>query len=300
MSDNRTFAGDMFCEQRFWSKYNISVAAADPVCMSTGVCMVLMPLIPNVIVSKQRCRFHEHIPIQFQLCKSTLALVGVGTIIFHYFTDQRARDWHLNHHMYDWMPITMMGNAIIILYCSAIFDLSEMGWTLAFLVACLWSYGLAMFMDTDTENYYSSVLGQAGEQNMYGTILNLVLLAPMTITLVSTYFCGLFKQTYTWPLWTSILIVLGLWLPSSYACVEMPELSMLHALYHVVISYAFIYAACLGVSMDADNWRLTLVYIIWPELEHVDTTKNGADMHYCEKQSRMRVFDVKIDVPLVF
>ena len=271
MSENSTeFEGDFFCEQRFWHDVHKSPPVTHPMAALTGVIMILMPLFHNVRIGnlQQTYNFHSYIPRQFQLCKSTLALTGVGTIIFHSISADQSRQWHINYHMCDWMPITLMGNSIIVLYVSNLFEMGETQWTVLFFVICCWSSGLALLMDSDTEHYYSSEWGDGGGQMWYGTTLNIILLLPLGLTLAYACYSRLRPVSNTYPLWCAIAVVLVLWVTNAYACVRYSWMSTFHALYHLVISYVFIYAACLGVSLDEREWAFCIGPYYWPMIEH--------------------------------
>ena len=252
--------GDFFCEQRLWRKYDVNPAAADPVCMTTGIFMMLMPFIPNARPHQQR------LPVQFHMCKAALALVGFGTIIFHYFSAEHARRVHVNYQLCDWLPITLMASSIIVLYfCNLFPRLTETQWTVLLFSVLVWSSALAILMDTDTRDYYTAATGSAGDQNTYGTALNLALLLPLSLTLMYACWANGHHLRDIWPLWASLAVVLFLWVSNAYACADTPELSMFHAAYHIVVAYAFVYAACLGVCADSAHWELTHTgWCCWP------------------------------------
>jgi hypothetical protein len=255
------FEGDFFCEQKFWHKYNTDTHITHPMSALTGIIMIFIPLAPNIIIDKAY-HFHDFIPRQFQLCKSTLALTGVGTIIFHSISADQSRSWHLNYHMCDWLPITLMGNSIIVLYLSNLFDMNETCWTILFFAICLWSSGLAVAMDSDTENHFSNSMGNWDDQKQYGTILNVLLLVPLGVTLAYACFTKVRPLQNAVPLLGAILVVLVLWISNAYFCQEVPELASFHAIYHIVISYVFIYAACIGVSLD-NQWEFAPRWVHW-------------------------------------
>jgi hypothetical protein len=271
MDDNITsFEGDFFCEQLFWHQHHINTPVTHPLAALTGVFLVIMPFFPNVLIGKDEVRaynFHSFIPRQFQLCKSTLALTGIGTMIFHSISADQSREWHINYHMCDWMPITLMGNSIIVLYVSNLFQMSERKWTLLFLVIGCWSSFLGLAMDSSTEAYYSNEWNNWGQQKVYGTLLNLTLLLPLSLTLAFACWRRIRARDQI-PLWIAITIVLMLWLSNAYLCERYPVTSVFHALYHAVISYVFIYAACLGVSLDSE-WRFRYNQVYWPTLQHI-------------------------------
>jgi len=288
MGDNITsFEGDFFCEQLFWHQQQIDMPVTHPLAALTGIFLIMMPFKKNVILGNgDMYHLHSFIPRQFQLCKSTLALTGIGTMIFHSMSADQSREWHINYHMCDWMPITLMGNSIIVLYVSNLFEMGERMWTLFFFCICCWSSLLGLAMDSNTEAYYSDKWQNLGQQKTYGTVLNLILLLPLSITLA--YACRTKIRPYSdqIPLWIAIVVVLVLWLTNAYLCEKVPMTSVFHALYHVVISYVFIYAACLGVSLDDTEWRFSLSRFYWPRIHHKG--KKG-DM---EDSS---IFHVKID-----
>ena len=283
-----SFEGDFFCEQLFWHKQHIDTPVTHPLAALTGIVLILMPFKKNVILGNgDLYHLHSFIPRQFQLCKSTLALTGIGTIIFHSMSADQSRDWHINYHMCDWMPITLMGNTIIVLYVSNLFELSETAWTIFFFVICCWSSGLALLMDSDTEHYYSNAWGDGGGQMWYGTILNIVLLVPMGLTLAYACYERIRPFSNTYPLWIAIAVVLVLWITNAYACVRYSWMSTFHAFYHLVISYVFIYAACLGVSLDDTEWMFTFNSYYWPIIEHKGVKEEGVDHHQDPASFRM-------------
>ena len=253
---------DMFCENSFWRGRGFNPGVADPVCMVTGGVMFLMPFFNNVLGDGP-------VPPLFWLCKGTLGLVGIGTMFFHALTVERAQELHLNHYLMDWLPITMMCNAILLLYLSNLLVLAERGWTVLLIALCVWSGGLAMLIDSDTKSYLDAQSGGAGGQSVYGTALNVLLLLPLGAALA---YAGWYKEPFrwsqAWPLWSALFIVLLLWVFDAYLCQTHPELFLFHALYHVVVAYAFLYSACLGVCLDERRWEFVRVGL-WPHIRYV-------------------------------
>lgn len=253
-------SNDMFCESSFWRGKGLTLGVADPVCMVTGVCMFLMPFFNNVLGEGP-------VPPLFWLCKGTLGLVGIGTVFFHALTVEKARDLHLNHYLMDWLPITMMCNAILLLYLSNLLVLDERGWTVLLIGLCVWSGGLAMLIDSDTKSYLDAQSGGAGGQSLYGTVLNVLLLLPLGAVLAYAGWYR-FRFAQAWPLWAAITTVLLLWVLDAYLCQAHPELFLLHAVYHVVVAYAFLYSACLGVCLDERRWEFVRVGV-WPHIRYL-------------------------------
>jgi hypothetical protein len=96
--------------------------------------------------------------------------------------------------------------------------------------------------------------------------MNVVLLAPLGITLATASFKH-FTYTQSVCIWGCIALNLALWIGNAYGCSDNLWLSMFHAVYHVTIAYTFLYAACLGMTIDK-QWQLYHIFYIWPMIEY--------------------------------
>jgi hypothetical protein len=140
---------------------------------------------------------------------------------------------------------------------------------------------LVLGMDSDTDAFWSQEMGDAGSQGEYGTVLNALLLVPLGLVLLfaSTYRFAWRDSRYLL-LW--LLISLTLWLFNAYLCRAHPWLSILHALYHVTIAYAFLVAACLGVSLDSKTWQFGWSTWGWPLLRGLEVLRKQPPQSYWE------------------
>ena len=266
---------DPFCEAQLWKELGMANnKIANPMGTTTAFLMLIMAFVNNFqknhhLTSSSYHHSSKKIPRLFVLCKASLALTGIGTIFFHAFKPEDMSHAHFNHGLCDWFPIIMLCSNILILYLDRLMPKcgirGEFGWVLLIAIIMIWIFVLVVGMDSDTNAYFSHQMGTAGSQGQYGTILNAVLLLPLALVLA--YTCAYrFEFAHTKYLMVSLSLTVAMWLVDAYLCRQHPWLSVLHAIYHVTIAYSFIYAACLGVSLDNRQWMFTLNKWGWPIL----------------------------------
>jgi len=261
---------DPFCESSFWSSMGHHThPIKNPLSMATGALMLIIPVLFNNI----HCPYHtQELPIFLLIAKASLALTGAGTVYFHaVYPDQAESEHFINYQLCDWAPIAIMCTHILVLYLRALTKdkLGERWLTLLLLAVYVWCLMLILGMDSSTEKYWRSKLDSENQASTYGTILNAVLLIPLAIVL---FYCTITK--FKWQdasyLWYSIIISATIWLLNAYTCKDYPWTSVFHAIYHVIISYSFLYAACLGITLESDldmeSWTFFRVNYIWPML----------------------------------
>jgi hypothetical protein len=259
-SDTRRILDDPFCEAEFWG----TDAIFNPMGTATAFLMIFMAFVNNFEKAT------SHIPRLFLVCKGALAVTGMGTVFFHATSPATMANAHINHGLCDWFPIILLCSNILILYLSQLLstrDSTECGWVVLLTGVLVWVFVLVVGMDSDTNAHFSAELGTSGEQGQYGTILNVALLVPLALVLA---YAGRYRLP--WRYFRGLVIALAisvtLWLLNAYLCRQFLWLSVFHAIYHVTIAYAFLYAACLGVAIDDKQWRFGLSPWGWP-LVHV-------------------------------
>jgi hypothetical protein len=128
-----------------------------------------------------------------------------------------------------------------------------------FAVVLAWAFVLIMAIDSDTSSYFTQ------KQGDYGALINALLLVPLAIVLLWALVGYVEWRDSKW-LAASLLVTATLWLISNYGCERWPGLSVLHSVYHLTIAYAFMYAACLGVCLDGEEWEFGLGRYYWPQI----------------------------------
>jgi hypothetical protein len=269
--ENLNFVYDPFCEKEFWKSVETNPAnLTNPLCALTGVCMTIMALCTRNIVENTS---HPSSTALFILCKASLALVGVGTVIFHLVDDQSNMK-ALNFRMADRLSMVLMCTNIFMLFFFKLFSqLSEFLSTA--LLFIIYAYMCTQVLLVDSAPYELFTLKLQGDgggrQNVYETYVNAPMLAPLAVILL----CALYRGTrLICATWLLIIFNLGLWLPNAYLCRETPILFVLHAVFHVTIAYTFLFAACVGMTLDGE-WIFDLHYcwgiIPWPMIAHNPT-----------------------------
>jgi hypothetical protein len=251
---------DPFCEQQMWREaMDTSLFITEPICAATGLLMTAVAAVPNVKCEKDKDRTPG---ICFIACKSSLIVVSVGTVIGHAFSE----DASFNNRLCDWASIVIMCTNIVILYASRL-DLDEAWYTFIVFIILLWTLGLTVAEDDKTFDTLS--IGEMGTQNGLTTMLNTVLLIPLAfILLYATIYC--FRPSDTIPLWLAIAFSVAIWLTNAYMCKTVAALAVLHAVYHLTIAYAFIYAACLGATIGQSEWKFQLSEWGWPQVMRIN------------------------------
>jgi len=231
---------DWWCERRMWQAAGASTGPiAEPACAATGVVMVVFALIPNADSSAR-------LPLLFLFFKACLVVLGLGTVVFHGFEYGSSLDAHLNLNMFDWAPVVLTVSVLTAVYLApAMHKLENYAAVLAYIAFALWCLFLVVAMDTST---YSVLEGA-----QWGTIMNGVLLAPPLVVLA--VFTALRIGWRAWVLWLLLTVGLAAWLVNYYACSFWSPLALLHAVYHLVITYALILAGCLGLTAGGE-WEM--------------------------------------------
>lgn len=245
---------DPFCEGVFWKEMHSEWSMIrDPICSVTGGMMMVMGFIPN----------GGEVPVLFALCKASLALVGVGTVVFHALDEDQAYSVGINYRMCDWFSIAIMCTNVTALYISNQIRQTELISISVYFTMYLWTSFLVLGIDSFTYGYWTSKLDVSGQQNNYDTVMNAVLLGPMVFVIIYTavFHMHIMDTIY---LWISFGINAGLWLLNTYLCPTNSWLFVFHAIYHVTMAYTFVYAACLGVSLDTANWTVETGF--WPTI----------------------------------
>ena len=249
---------DPFCEAEFWN--NEATTLFNPVCTATACIMIIMAFIPNFDAPT------DQIPKLFLLCKSSLAITGVGTVLYHGISPTTMANGHINHALCDWFPILLLCSNILIMYLIQLCYLptGENGWVMFLTLILSWVFVLVVAMDSETNTHFSNQLG-GSEQGDYGTFLNVGLLTPLAITL-----CYAARYHMHWKNVKYLLGSLGLsvtlWLINAYLCRQYLWLFIFHAIYHITIAYAFLIAACLGVTISGNTWRFEFSPCGWPTI----------------------------------
>ena len=258
---NQSAADDPFCEGRMWNDSRMAIY--QPIGATTGALMMAVALVNNVVVmdsSKKEVRMPRFLII----CKAALVLVAVGTTVYHATRPSTLAAAHLNHGLADWAPIVLMCTNILMLYLFQLLKIvgwvkGERGAVVVFAVVLAWAFVLIMAIDSDTNSYFTQ------RQGDYGALINALLLVPLAIVLIWAL-VGYVEWRHSKWLAASLLVTATLWLISNYGCEKWPPLSVLHSVYHLTIAYAFMYAACLGVCLDGEDWQFSLECHYWPQI----------------------------------
>jgi hypothetical protein len=250
---------DPFCEGALWH-YNTPTYFYQPIGTITGILMLAIALVNNIADGK------GEYPRFLILCKAALALVSVGTAIYHATAPSTLAKIHINHGLADWAPIVLMCTNILILYLFQLLKInkwikSERVGMAVFILVLAWGFVLIMAIDSDTATYFTQ------KKSDYGDWINALLLIPMALVL-------------TWALafhipWTdskylvvSLLVSAGIWVISNFGCKQWPWLAVGHVIYHLTIAYGFMHAICLGVAMDHELWTFQIgPWGYWPQLK---------------------------------
>ena len=268
ISLSKRILNDPFCEAEMWERAGLhNGVVQQPFSTVTGLLMMVMACLPLY----ERCEQQQHMSKLLLLCKASLFLVGIGTIIYHAVGVEEMANAHLNHGMCDWLPIVLMLSNICVLYATRLWHSDnssgppERTWLVVFVLLLMWMFVLVVGMDSDTDGYWSKEMGASGSQGQYGTILNLVLLLPVALLLA--YCCWYhFEWRYSRFLLASLGVSVGMWLLNGYLCRDHLWLSVLHALYHLTAAYGFLYGACLGASLHNSTHEFGLSRWGWPML----------------------------------
>jgi hypothetical protein len=267
--ENFTFVVDPFCEKDFWmddTKHTTPVIT-NPVCAGTGIFIMLMAVFTSNIIPKDS-QSTQSITL-FCMCRASLAIVGAGTAVFHSI-DDLSYVKAFNFRMCDRMPIILMCTNIFVLYFTKLFrDLTERTLTVCFTLVYAYMCGLILATDSTTYAYLTLKLDdpQNSAQSRYEILLNIPVLLPIGLILAYASFTKM-SGSDSINIWSQIALSLTIWMINAYNCRKYPWLFVFHAIFHVTIAYTFLYASCLGMTLD-NEWRL-VTSNWWPMIQEVD------------------------------
>lgn len=275
------FVYDPFCEKEFWIHQNFNVDNfTNPICAVTGLFMTLMALPNNVM--QEDIKPTDPKLFLFFLCKASLALIGIGTAIFHSMDDQ-SNVGTFNFRMADrFAMIFMCINVFILFFVKLCLIKAEFFLMLSLFILYLYVSGLVLAVDSSTYKVITLELIQNGEeimgnrQNLYEIYMNIGMLVPLGLILLYATFTkrnDSGKETNIAYVWFWIIFNLIIWSVNAYTCREYPILFLLHALFHVTIAYTFLFAVCVGMTLDGE-WKLEIKHGFWPMIQSsVSATK---------------------------
>jgi len=167
--------------------------------------------------------------------------------------------------MADRFTMILTCTSIFVLFFVKLFRVSyEWVFQLIFFLIYFYISGLVLAVDSSTYEFLTLKLredqeGSSSEikignyQNMYETYMNLAMLFPLgMILLIAT--CrtkGSSHALVIW-LWLFVILNLAIWNVNAYLCRHTPLLFILHALFHVTIALTFVFAACVGMTLDGE------------------------------------------------
>ena len=94
----------------------------------------------------------------------------------------------------------------------------------------------------------------------------MLLLIPLAFTLLYAGATAFPPHKDIRYLWANLAANVVLWAVNAHACAGTLWLFVLHDVYHVLIAQAFVFAACLGVCLDAEHWEFRGLRRGWPEI----------------------------------
>ena len=254
---------DPFCEQAMWAALlnsNSTLFIKNPVAAVTGALMIPVGLVPT-----------GKGPPLFMLCKAALCITGIGTAVFHSMSPAQASASGINYRLYDWLAITLMCANIILLYLSNLLARAGEAATVAVYVAAyLWMCFIITENDYMTYERHVGLMGSSGGRENFDTFMSLMLVGPLGVVLG---YCLLFRfrAADTVYLWINLVPCVGCWVVNAYLCEAHPWTSMLHAVFHLLVAFLFLHAACLGVTLD-EGWEYAPAFLL-PRIHRKEPTK---------------------------
>ena len=236
------------------------VPMKNPICSLTGVLMSVIGLLPH----------GRRVPPLFSLCQASLAVLGVGTVLFHSLTPDQAAEISLSYRMCDWFSMAMVGGCLVSLFLSHMVPSEALVWVLT--VVVLWMGAVIVENDALTYQRWVTTMTGSGGRNDFDTIMSVVLLAPMAFILLWAVLTRVAWRQAVW-MWVWLGLTLILWLSNSYGCKDMPALFILHALYHVAAAMLIMQGACIGVGLDEARWEVQAGF--WPMIREKGVEGGG-------------------------
>ena len=235
---------DWWCEKQLiygGGNGDDGIVIAEPIAASTGVVMLAVFLVwPRVIRTGQ-----TKVPAVFVALRISLVMLALGTVVFHSMSYETSMEKvHVNLNLFDWMPLVLTGASLILLFLQPwIEGIVSAYWRAGAYVAIVtWALFLCISMDSRSYEFWEDVFS-------WCLLLNGIFLVPLAgVLLYSTFWVlGLRKM---WRLWVLLSVGLLMWILNVSLCEKASWLAPLHGFYHIVMAFALVHAACLGLVMN--------------------------------------------------
>ena len=306
------FVVDPFCEKAFWNNrtdQSMDGNLTNPLCAFTGLVLFFMAICtrnvfsvrnasnevadfiecPECFGSTEDDKFQSLSITLLCLCRGSLGIVGLGTVVFHSMDDATSVK-AFNFRMCDRMPIVLMCTNIFVLYFVKLRRvISEHMLTLYFFLMYIYMGGLLLAVDSGTYEYMTFKFNDPidSPQSSYESLMNVCLLLPLGLILMYASLTRL-TSCQVFSVWCQIFFSLGIWTINAYLCRKNRWMFVLHAVYHVTIAYTFLYAACLGMTLDGE-WEMVDYW--WPMVEPAEEAvqpESRMPGNPCKIQLRLR------------
>lgn len=200
------------------------------------------------------------IPGRLVFVQCCMVQIGIGTIIFHSGIPENPV-----YVIMDYYPMILIGAALMYLYVSCEFRIkhssrvdqfffeSSFGMFIFFFLLTSWALLLLYLLDDEVMHILQRAFPDSQYISYYNTI-NIVLALPMVVVFLCYSFSRFTFAVY-WKAWLFLLLAMACYFVNYLGCPHSYWLAIFHGVYHVLMSLALWYIACMAITIDTD-WKL--------------------------------------------
>ena len=249
------FDDDPFCEAEFWRRMNVETYITNPIAAATGLLMSFIACIPMVNKNVPT----DRVPFLFYLAKATVFITGLGTVVFHAVPLSYSA---VNIRFLDWIPIVLMGFSATLLALSHdlffLLNSTEAGVVAVCTCLMIWMITNITMMDSGTRPILTQYFGS---DLLVGNIL---VLLPFLLILIRMLLTPTMRE-HMLPGGLYLAVSLVMWVVDSSLCRSVSWLSLLHAVYHLTVTMAYLHLIGIQAAyISRGSLKFSMSKYTWP------------------------------------
>ena len=240
------------CETIFWNQTlpgnPIIRTVSEPVAAFSGVFIAALSVAWDGALTQPRTRI--------SLARASLFFCGVGTVAFHWTSEQTAAEYHINRDSIDGVTMAFFTVNVLSLHIDQWIKRTNMLVAVASLLYVLfWIFT----NDSDTFVFLSNKMMDQNGSSLFSMCVQYPTFVIPYIYILGRIIvkskCSTFREHIF--MWIALLFAGVSWCLYEFACGHSPWLFFTHAIWHIGISYVSMYLIAIG----AKDTYLSLIHI---------------------------------------
>ena len=275
------------CETIFWNQTlpnNTFIhTVGEPMSAFSGVFIAALSVAWNGGLTQPRTRI--------SLARASLFFCGVGTVAFHWISEQSATENHINRNSIDGVTMAFFTVNVLSLHVDHWIKKTNMLMAVGSILYILfWIFT----NDSDTFVFLSNrMMDQNGSSLFSMCVQYPTFVLPYLYILGRILWkckCATFREHIF--MWIALLVAGASWVLYEFACSHALWLCFTHAMWHIGISYVSMYLIAIGAK---DTYKLTQIpeSSFWPQFYETQTMQ-PTDDGYAHAHFALRIPITKI------